>query len=279
MKARQGSITLAVTVLGISIASSFGCAGAPKPGLGYGVGRAWNKTVGGEVHQTKVTPVEMTGLMDVEVDNFAGDVVIHTTGRADTGGLEVVRRAMHGMGHRSESEDSLKEIFVTWEIQERGDREVLLIHSTTSHVFPWFQAADIDVTVPQLGVVVVRTGRGHVAVTEFQDGVDIETTQGDVRVATSTPITLPSTILNKDGSIDWRVPPRSAGDYQMETINGEVQVRVREGKWLATDRRNDVDSNYGVLNKGTNFVILRTVGGDIQIYVGKNPTEMGTFID
>ena len=115
--------------------------------------------------------------------------------------------------------------------------------------------------------------------TDFEDGVDIETTKGDVRVATNTPIRLPSTVLNKEGSIDWRVPPRSAGAYQLEAINGEVQVRVRKGSWLATDKRNDNNSNFGILNKGSNLVVLRTVEGDVQVFVGDNPTEMGSFID
>ena len=217
--------------------------------------------------------------MDVEVDNFAGDIIINTTTHPEKCGIQVLRRATQGTGYRSEGDASLDQICINWEIVDRADRKALVIHSTTKYELPWFQAADIEVTVPELGVAIVRSSRGHVYVTQFQDGVDIETTNGDVRVATNTPIRSPSTILNKDGSIDWRVPPRSAGSYQMESINGEVQVRVREGSWLATDTRNDMDSNYGVLNKGANLVILRTVGGDIQIYVGKTPLEMGTFID
>jgi len=75
------------------------------------------------------------------------------------------------------------------------------------------------------------------------------------------------------------VPTRSAGAYQLEAINCEVQVRVRKSSWLAIDKRNDNNSNYGILNKGSNLVVLRTVEGDVQVYVGDNPTEMGSFID
>lgn len=220
----------------------------------------------------------MSGVTNVEIDNFAGDVIIHT-GSKESGTMNLVRRASHGIGHHDEAENSLAEISLTYKMQDRGDRKALVITTSTTHDKPWFQAIDIDIAVPRLGVVIVRTSRGHVMVTDFEDGVDIETTNGDVRVATNTPICLASTILNKEGSIDWRVPPRSAGTYQMEAINGEVQVRVRNGTWLAIDERNDNDSNYGMLNKGANLVILRTVDGDIRLFVGSDPTETGTFID
>lgn len=268
---------IATVACGIAFAN--GCTAHPRPGLAYGVVRAWNKTAGGEVQRSKSVDIPMSGVMDVEIDNFAGDVVIYSTGKSESGTMDLVRRATSEMGPRSELEDSLSDISLTYEVVDRGERKALIISATTKNSKPWFQAIDIDIAVPRLGVVIVRTNRGHVMATDFEDGVDIETTQGDVRVATNNPIRLPSTILNKEGSIDWRVPPRSAGSYQLEAINGDVQVRVRKGSWLATDKRNDNNSNYGVLNKGTNLVVLRTVEGDVQVYVGDNPTEMGSFID
>ncbi len=235
--------------------------------------------MGGHVHENESFLVPAAGVLNVDVDNFAGNVVLHASGDGATASIDVVRRGTHGLGRQGESEESLKQLAVTYGVEERNGRATLVVKSTTTHVEPWFQAVDIDIAVPRLGVVIVRTSRGHVMVTNFEDGVDIETTHGDVRVATNAVIDSPSTILNKEGSIDWRVPPRSIGAFQMEAVNGQAQVRVRDGIWLATDRRNDNDSSYGVLNKGTNLVILRTVDGDIRMYVGANPTEMGTFID
>ncbi len=273
-----GFIIVIASIAG-SIVFSSGCTAHPRPGLAYGTVRAWNKTFGGEVQWSKTVDIPMSGVMDVEIDNFAGDVVIHSTGKSEGGTMDLVRRATKEMGPRSELEDSLSDIALTYEVVDRGDRKALIINATTTNLKPWFQAIDIDIAVPRLGVVIVRTSRGHVMATDFEDGVDIETTKGDVRAATNTPIRLASTILNKDGSIDWRVPARSAGSYQLEAINGDVQVRVRKGSWLATDARNDNNSNYGVLNKGSNLVVLRTVEGDVQVYVGDYPTEMGSFID
>ena len=273
-----GFIAVIASIAG-GMAFASGCTAHPRPGLAYGAVRAWNKTVGGEVQRNKSVEIPMSGVMDVEIDNFAGDVVIHSTGKSEGGTMDLVRRAASEMGQRSELEDSLSDISLTYEVVDRGDRKALVIHATTKNAKPWFQAIDIDIAVPRLGVVIVRTNRGHVMATDFEDGVDIETTKGDVRVATNTPIRLPSTVLNKEGSIDWRVPPRSAGAYQLEAINGEVQVRVRKGSWLATDKRNDNNSNFGILNKGSNLVVLRTVEGDVQVFVGDNPTEMGSFID
>ncbi len=276
---RQLALIIVIASISSGMAFTSGCTAHPRPGLAYGVVQVWNKTAGGEVQRSKSVEIPMSGVMDVEIDNFAGDVVIHSTGKSDGGTMDLVRRATREMGPRSELEDSLSDISLTYEVVDRGDRKALVINATSKNAKPWFQSIDIDIAVPRLGVVVVRTSRGHVMATDFEDGVDIETTKGDVRVATNNPIRLPSTVLNKEGSIDWRVPPRSAGSYQLEAINGDVQVRVRKGSWLATDARNDNNSNYGVLNKGTNLVVLRTVEGDVQVYVGDYPTEMGSFID
>ena len=65
---------------GMAFAS--GCTAHPRPGLAYGAVRAWNKTVGGEVQRNKSVEIPMSGVMDVEIDNFAGDVVIHSTGKS-----------------------------------------------------------------------------------------------------------------------------------------------------------------------------------------------------
>ncbi len=256
-----------------------GCTAQPRPGLSHGVVQAWNRVVGGHVHESESFLVPATGVLNVEVDSFAGNIVVQTAAKAETASIDVVRRGTHGLGRTSESEASLKDLTVTYGVEDRAGRATLVVKSTTAHVEPWHQAVDIDIRVPRLGVVVVRTSRGHVMATDFEDGVDIETTGGDVRAATTSAITSPSTILNRGGSIDWRVGPSSAGAFEMEAINGEVQVRVLDGVWLATDRRNDSNSNYGLLNRGAHRVILRTVDGDIRLFVGPNATEMGTFID
>lgn len=262
-----------------TVALAAGCTANVRPGIAYGVVQTWNRSVGGHVHENESFLVPAAGVINVEVDNFAGNVVMHAVGDGATASIDVVRRATHGLGRHSESEESLKQLAVAYGVEERGGRATLVVKATTTHVEPWFQAVDIDIAVPRLGVVIVRTSRGHVMVTNFEDGVDIETSHGDVRAATNAAILSPSTILNREGSIDWRVAPKSAGSFQMEAVNGQAQIRVRDGVWLATDRRNDSNSNYGVLNRGTNLVILRTVDGDIRMYVGESPTEMGTFID
>ncbi|MSR45228.1 MAG: hypothetical protein EXS15_07745 [Phycisphaerales bacterium] len=269
-----GAVVVCVAVIALG-----GCTANPRPGFAYGIVRSWNKTIGGEVHRGGTFDLPGPGVMDIEVDSFAGNVFLHASGAGNTGTLGVVRRGTHGISRRDESEESLKEIEVTYEVQDRAGRPTLVVIATTTHVEPWFQALDLDIELPRIGVVIVRTSRGHVIVTDFEDGVDIETTGGDVRAATNSIIHLPSTILDKEGHIDWRVPPGSSGAYEMEAVNGEVQIRVREGNWRAVDRRNDHDSNYGILNAGTNRIVLRTVDGDIQAYVGRKPTGFSTFID
>lgn|GEM_PF-542197 len=262
-----------------SFATIGGCAANPDPGLGYKIGHAWNNIVAGHVQEVETFTVPADGVLNVEVDNFAGHVVVYRDANATTGSIKAIRRGTHGLGHVNESQHSLEEISVTYDLESRGDRQAIVVHTTTTHSQPWFQSVDLEIIVPRLGLVIVRTKQGSVKVTDFEDGVDIESASGNVRAATNSPITAPSTILNKDGSINWRVPPNSAGSYQMEAVNGEVRRRVRSGKWVSTDSRNDHDSSYAILNNGTNLVILRTVEGDIRVFVGKDPTETGSFID
>ena len=215
--------------------------------------------------------------MDVEVDSFAGDIVIRADDRLETATIDVIRRGEHGFGRREESTDSLSLIAVAYGVEDRPSGKTIVVKATTTAPEPWFQRADITLTLPRLGSAIVRTSRGHVYVTDFADGVDIETTKGDVRVVSNFRLAQPSTILNSEGSIDWRVAAGSAARVEAEAVNGEVHVRSREGTWLAVDPRNDHDSLYGTINGGTNLVVLRTVGGDIHVYIGPHPGHTGSF--
>lgn len=227
----------------------------------------------------ETTLVPSDGLMGVEVDSFAGDVVILADRDATTATIDAVKRGTHGYSRRAESEDSLEQISVEYGVEERGPSKFIVVRASTSAPEPWHQRVDLTVTVPRLGTAVVRTARGHVYVTDFAEGVDIETNEGDVRAVSNHVLTQPSTILDAEGSIDWRAPPGSTAKVEAEAVNGVVRVKAREGKWLGLDARNDHDSMYGSINGGANLLVLRTVGGNIRVFVGPNPSHTGSFLD
>jgi len=172
----------------------------------------------------------------------------------------------------------MAQISVDYFVETDGDRQRFIVRSKTDHLEPWFQAVDIDVRVERIGVVVVRSKDGHVEVVDFEEGVDIESSNGDVRASTRSALKQPSTILNQDGSIAWRVGPYASGLFDAEAVHGTIRTNVLRGKWSSARSGNDLDSLHAQLNGGTARIVLRTVDGDISVYVGDHPTEYGTFV-
>lgn len=254
------------------------CTAQSRPGLGNGLGRVWNQTFHGHTHQDEEIEIPVRGLIDVEVDNFAGHVRIVRCRTGSTPTMYITRRATHGIGRGDTASDSMPEISVDYFVETAGDRQRFIVRSKTAHLEPWFQAVDIDVRVERVGVVVVRTKDGHVEVVDFEDGVDIESSNGDVRASTRSALQQPSTILNQDGSIAWRVGPHASGLFDAEALHGTIRTNVLKGKWNSSRNGNDLDSLRAQLNDGTARIVLRTVDGNISVYVGEHPTEYGTFV-
>lgn len=245
----------------------------------------WRTTFGGESQDTETFTVPTIGSQNVVVDLFAGDVTVHAAASPPGTGTEqglatvtITRRAMHGPSRKDESTASLPEITATVGSEWRDGNSTIVVSATTANPEPWLQAADVDITLPALGSVVVRTARGHVYVTNNSRGVDVETSKGDVRVVTMFPMRDPTTILNRDGDIDWRVPGTSAGIYDLESVGGLVFARCPVGKWLCTDPTNNDRRLLAHLNDGAARVVMRNVDGDIRVAVLQNPADIGTYI-
>jgi len=261
-----------------------GCS-SPRPGFERAVTTPWRTTFGGESQDSETFSVPTIGQQNVVVDLFAGSVTVRATASPPGTGVEqglatvtITRRGMHGPTRKDDSTESLPDITATVGSEWREGSSTIVVNATTSNPEPWLQAADVDVTLPMLGSVVVRTARGHVYVTNNARGVDIETSKGDVRVVTQFPMNDPTTILNRDGDIDWRVSGRSSGIYDLESIGGLVFARCPVGKWLCTDPRNTDRRLLAHLNDGTARVIMRNVDGDIRVAVLDNPADIGTYI-
>lgn len=226
--------------------------------------------------------VPHTGLVDVEVRNFAGEVVVRgdRSDRPQDALVMIDRRATHRASREKESDASLPEI--DWSVDlvpasEPGGVPTLRVEASTRHREPWFQQVDIEILVAELGRVDIDTTRGKVQVVNNRGPVDIRTTRGDVRVLTGWPQTQDSVIVTRDGDIDFRVRGESAFVVDAETVGGRVYARCEAGRWISEHARNDHDSLLASLNGGEGRLTLRTVDGDIRIAVVGDPHAVGSF--
>ena len=272
-----------MALLAVITAAAAGCAGSTTTerttdqilqGLQHGLL--------GHASQQETLTLAAEGPIDVEVRNFAGDVVVradHQSRHRDVQ-VELTRRATHEAGRTKESEASLPQITWSAEVVPPSVPDgvpTLVVTSATTHGEPWFQRLEVEILADQVRTVTVNTTRGWVMVFDNRGPVDIHTTKGDVRVVTPWPQTEPSTIVTKDGSIDWRVRGESTGLVDADTVGGKVMVRCEAGRWVATDRANDLDTLVATLNGGTNRITLRTVDGDIRVGVTGDPHATGSF--
>jgi len=226
-------------------------------------------------------PVELRtrGPLAVDVESFAGDVVVRADRKIDRTTVEVRRVSTHGLGRLKESADELSEPNWTATLRPRdGGGETLFIRATTPNPEPHFQRLEVTVYTPSLDSVRVRTTNGDVTIIENQGPVDVETTRGDVRMMTPWPMTQPMTIVTSEGSIDYRVRGESKGTFDCESHGGQVRQRAEYGSWIALDPSNDHDRFLAVLNGGRNPVVLRTSDEDIRVSIVPDPTAVGMRI-
>lgn len=226
-------------------------------------------------------PIELktNGAVAVDIDNFAGDVVIRADRNVKETVVEVRRVSTHGLGRWWESREALDDAQWTATLEPRaGGGETLVIRTDTPNVEEHFHHVEILVVTPALDTARVRTTNGDVTIIENQGAVDIETTHGNVRMMTPWPMINPMTIITSEGSIDYRVRGESKGTFDCESHGGQVRQRCEYGHWLALDTDNDHDRFYAVLNGGTNPVVLRTSDENIRVAVVPNPTAVGPII-
>jgi hypothetical protein len=226
-------------------------------------------------------PVELKtqGPVAIDIDNFAGDIVVRADRKVERTFVEVRRVSTHGFGRWNESREALDDAQWTATLEPRvGGGETLIIRTDTPNPEEHFHHMEILVVAPALDTVKIRTTNGDVTIIENQGSVDVETTRGDVRMMTPWPMTGPMTIITSEGAIDYRVRGESKGVFDCETHGGRVNQRCEYGSWLALDSKNDHDRFYAVLNGGTNPVVLRTSDENIRVAVVPNPTAVGPMI-
>ena len=217
-------------------------------------------------------------VLDVHVKNVSGDVVIRGKTKEATGDSLV--RIEPRIEIRSANDPKMQLEKIKWsahiDANDSGGH-TLVIEVVSTDPDAWFVGSDIEVDVARLGAVTVNTRRGKIIVDDNRGPVDLSTTGGEIRVRTPWPMDQPCAMVNKDADISWSTRGESAGEFDCETVGGNIISYCRYGRWTMVDKRNDQNSLHANLNAGKNPIVMRNVDGDIRITIVEDPHSTGTF--
>ena len=224
---------------------------------------------------TQIVPVE--GPVAIDVDSFSGSVTIRVNPSLTHATVTPTRYALHGAKRSDEAKLSLDEMSVDIDVRPGALGQELAITTMTTHAEAHFHAVGLEIEVPEVDGVTVRTRNGDVEVINAYGIIDISTDDGDVRFMTERPITSSVQIINNAGNIDFRVRGESMGAITAEAVRGEVVQNGRRGTWriLPGTSHNTLHASF---NRGTNPITLRAADGDIRIAVVESPTSVGRWI-
>jgi hypothetical protein len=256
-----------------------GCAG--DSGLERGLdqfGQSMKYGFDGAVSETRTFEMPSDGVIDIDVETFAGDVVIRG-GASTDGKIEISAnvRARHGRERKDEAEGTLGEVFMTADMKRGGDVPTLLVRASTKAAEPWLHRTDIDIRVPEMRRVTVNTRAGKVYVFENRGALSVHTTDGEIRVISPWTITDNVTLITRGADIVYRVNVGSTGLFDVDIVNGSVKARMEAGDWRILDARNDQDTLFAQLGTGTNRVLMRTSDARVTISVVKDPMDHGSM--
>ncbi|MBC8201531.1 MAG: DUF4097 family beta strand repeat protein [Planctomycetes bacterium] len=131
-------------------------------------------------------------------------------------------------------------------------------------------SAEIVVRSNSIHGVSVTTSNGNVTLLGISGAVDVKTKDGNVRVVTPLLMNERVSIENRRGDIVYRVRGESSGIIDATALNGEVALDLRQGKAIILPGSTG-DHLFATFNGGTNPIIMRTVDGDVRLYVVADP--------
>jgi hypothetical protein len=280
-KRRRVPATPVFSVAAALVASAAlqGCSGHSDLERGLSrAGGAIHATLDGAERQERRYALPVDGIIDVDVETFSGDVVIR--GGRDTKDqvlLNVDVLARHGHDRKDEAAASIDRVDVRAEIVRGGDVPRLVVRGASDHPEAFLHRTQIEIDLPEVRRVRVRTRDGKVHVYENRGGVDIHTTDGEVRMFTPWAISEDVTVVNRGADIVIRAFLGTCGRFDVECVNGKVATRIEKGDWRVLDRRNDHDTLHATLGDCGNRFLLRNVDAGVLVSVVDNPMEAGSL--
>lgn len=219
-------------------------------------------------------PLELDGPVSVHVESFAGDVTIQSVdGPAH---VTVDGEALHAFNRRTDAVTALDTIQWTTSIEhdERGPK--LVVRVTADDDEAHLLRAHVTIELPIVDGAYVRTRRGDVSIDELSGPVDVRTSDGSIELLSDQALRDPISLFTNDGDINVRIAPGSSGDLDLHAEHGTSHVRIKTGQMVVRGHSSEELFN-GVLNDGTNPIVIRTVDGTIRFVVKPNPKQHGLF--
>lgn len=211
----------------------------------------------------------------VDVEAFAGDVVVVADERLERGTVTAWPRTIHE-GRSADAAAAIDAIDLDVRLVPTETGPVLRIRSTTVDPQPRLSLTDLRIELPFVSDVRIRTGRGDVDVLMMRGSADVETDSGNARIRTELPMTEAVRMVSLDGDVDYRVRGESTGRITAESIGGQVLQRVAWGR-VEIHPGSDRDSLVMIVNGGENPVDLRAVDGDVRIAIIADPMAQGAM--
>ena len=220
-----------------------------------------------------------TGTIDLDLESFAGTVYLIADPSVEVTTIYPVRRSTHGHLRRDEAVKALEAIDYRVNLRHGAlNSQTLEIRAWTSHPETHFQAVDFHITTGSLRSVSIVTSRGRVWVEGFSGSAHITTTHGDIRLLSDHPVQDAVTLLNMDGSIDFRAPGGSTGLLQCVAKGGDVHHRITAASITSASTTNGPSKFAARIGAGTNPIHMRTTNADIRVAIVSNPTDVGALI-
>ncbi|MCA9277891.1 MAG: hypothetical protein H6815_03795 [Phycisphaeraceae bacterium] len=224
--------------------------------------------------ESKIVPIEgeeAAGPISVRVDNVAGDVRVRTSRDITRPVVNVRPRATGDIG-RSDPES-----LVTMSAHSSTSQGLVLqIVAVAEPGYENLVAADIDVWVPALVDIQVRTSAGRVQAVGATGAVDIEvgtssTPGGSIDVRAADELVESVRLITTDGNIHLAMPPGSTGAIELTSLDGNAEVRAAsspvsrvtasKGRWS------------GIIAQGRNAIQATTNEGNVRVIVMPDPVS------
>jgi hypothetical protein len=245
-------------------------------------------TIGGcgssREHTYALDVAPTTGLLAIDVENFAGTVEVRAGGPASQGRSRPDRASVIADAEvdASVTDDAARQeildgIAVNADLIEDAARAVLRVRSTSSHAGAQDHRVHLTIIVPRADGVRIRNSGGNVVVVGTGGATQIENRFGAIEVRTDKDMNQPVTLTNVDGNIYYQVPTTSSGAFDLETLDGIVRYKDRVGSSdhvYSTGRT----VHQARLNEGQSPVIARTNKGDVMVWVDKDPVALTRII-
>lgn len=225
----------------------------------------------------EVTGVESTPgqVVAVDVTNFNGNVTIVADETQQTPRVRAKVRAKRGLFRRFATQEQMNAVWIGAELVAQEGGTVLRVLARPDPEVPGSEKVKVHlrVDVPACNGVLVRNAGGVVEVRHVDGAIQVDNgsagaTGGRIDVRTARSLDAPIALTTSEGSVFLQTGPESAGELDVGSDDGRAIVRAHLGDLngvLVTNRR-----WQGVLNGGTNPILLKTGKGDARLLVLEN---------